>query len=106
MVPINAARVAAGADSLNELVVDPRTGEICRRCDTLDAREKCSQSPSQRSIYNTCRRLHYLNQSRVGLKDYIAGLTPEEKTERGRKTSKGASRRSRPLVDVFTCDVA
>ena len=34
------------------------------------------------------------------------GLTREEKTERGRKTSKGASRRSRPLVDVFTCDVA
>ena len=42
-----------------------------------------------------------MNQSRVGLKDYIAGLTPEEKTERDRKTSKGASRRSRPLVAVF-----
>ena len=44
MVPINAARVAAGADSLQELVEDPRTGEICRRCDTLDAREKRWQS--------------------------------------------------------------
>ena len=102
MKPINAARVAAGADSLNELVVDPRTGEICRRCDTLDAREKCSQSPSQRSIYNTCRRLHYLNQSRVGMKDYIAGLPPEQRAAHGglnptpetrKKKSDSASRR-------------
>jgi len=49
VVPINAARVAAGADSLNELVVDPRTGDICRRCETLDAREKLSKSAPQRS---------------------------------------------------------
>ena len=44
MEPINVARVAAGAESLQELVKDPRTGEICRRCDTLDAREKRWQS--------------------------------------------------------------
>ena len=50
MVPINAARVAAGAGALNELVVDPRTGKTCRRCETLDAREKLSESASQRSI--------------------------------------------------------
>ena len=49
MVPINVARVSAGADSLQELVEDPRTGEICRRCETLDAREKLSQSASRRS---------------------------------------------------------
>jgi hypothetical protein len=47
--PINVARVAAGAEPLQELVVDPRTGEICRRCDTLDAREKRSKSAPQRS---------------------------------------------------------
>jgi len=50
VVPINVARVSAGADSLQELVEDPRTGEICRRCETLDAREKLSQSASRRSI--------------------------------------------------------
>ena len=49
MVPINAARVAAGAGALNELVVDPRTGKTCRRCETLDALEKRSQSASRRS---------------------------------------------------------
>ena len=49
MVPINVARVSAGAGALNELVVDPRTGKTCRRCETLDALEKRSQSASQRS---------------------------------------------------------
>ena len=50
MKPINVARVSAGAGALNELVVDPRTGKTCRRCETLDAREKWSQSASRRSI--------------------------------------------------------
>ena len=49
MVPINAARVAAGAGALNELVVDPRTGKTCRRCETLDVLEKRSQSAFRRS---------------------------------------------------------
>ena len=49
MKPINVARVSAGADSLQELVEDPRTGEICRRCETLDAREKHSKSAPRRS---------------------------------------------------------
>ena len=68
MKPINAARVAAGADSLNELVVDPlRPDVVCPRRDlwrpdprrpevlcasyqTLDAREKKSESAPRRSI--------------------------------------------------------
>ena len=101
MVPINVARVSAGEGAITELVADPlRPDVVCRRCDlwrpdprrpevlcasyqTLDAREKKSES----------------------MKDYIAGLTPEEKTERldkaraggfqdGEKISDGASRRS------------
>ena len=49
MVPINVARVSAGAGALNELVVDPRTGKTCRRCETLDAQEKRLASASRRS---------------------------------------------------------
>ena len=68
MVPINVARVSAGAGALNELVVDPlRPDVVCPRRDlwrpdprrpevlcasyqTLDAREKKSESAPRRSI--------------------------------------------------------
>ena len=92
MVPINAARVAAGADSLNELVEDPRTGETCRRCDTLDAREKASQSAPQRS-----RPLVdvFITLSRVGMKDYFAKLTSEQRAAHGALNPTPATRQKK-----------
>ena len=68
VVPINVARVAAGEGAITELVADPlRPDVVCRRCDlwrpdprrpevlcasyqTLDAREKKSESAPQRSM--------------------------------------------------------